>query len=180
MTNLVLCPSQQTSNKCMRGDTEANHMRLIADLIFDNLAKHKDINLYLVPPIHVGNDAQKLRKSVFWSNVFINQHGGEGYHLGLHSDAGKYATGASLLYRSDQGLKFGKPIIEELINLTPWKDVGIKKRLDLHELNNTIAYAAILEVSFHDNANEAKWIHDNLKLIADKATTGIIKAVEVG
>jgi N-acetylmuramoyl-L-alanine amidase len=113
------------------------------------------------------------------SNSFIKKNGGSGYHFALHSDAGGYATGASLLYKSGEGLKFSTPIIEEVMKLTPWNDVGIKARNDLYELNKTLAYAALLEVSFHDSSKESSWIHDNMKPIADTLTRGVIRGLGV-
>jgi N-acetylmuramoyl-L-alanine amidase len=62
-----------------------------------------------------------------------------------------------------------------LADLTPTTDAGIRKRDDLGALNQTIAVAVILEVSFHDNLIEAKWIHDNPVPIDVRISNGFYK-----
>jgi N-acetylmuramoyl-L-alanine amidase len=175
--NLVLSPSQQYENKCKMGDVEADHMRKITEYIYSNLQSEPRLNVYLVPKSNKERDAARLRDAVHMSNAFIKKNGGEGYHLALHSDAGAYATGASMLYKSQEGLQFGIPIIDEIMQLTPWKDVGFKARNDLYELNKTLAYAALMEISFHDSSKEGKWIHENMKPIADTITRGILRGL---
>jgi N-acetylmuramoyl-L-alanine amidase len=49
----------------------------------------------------------------------------------------------------------------------------------LWELKKTQATAVILEVSFHDNLEEAKWIHHNKQIIADVITGGIFKGLHI-
>ncbi|MCH5248713.1 MAG: N-acetylmuramoyl-L-alanine amidase [Lachnospiraceae bacterium] len=41
------------------------------------------------------------------------------------------------------------------------------------ELNGVTATATLLEVAFHDNAEDAKWIVDKMDQIADAIVTGI-------
>lgn len=177
--NLVISPSQQYENPCKQGDTEADHTRKIANMVYDNLSKNKGLNVFLVPRSNKTRDAARLRDAVAMSNKFIKENGGQGYHFALHSDAGAYATGASLLYKSESGLKFGTPIIEEIMQLTPWPDVGIKRRNDLYELNKTLAYTALLEISFHDNVRESRWLHQNMDLIAKTISRGILRGLGV-
>jgi N-acetylmuramoyl-L-alanine amidase len=175
--NLVISPSQQFENHCKMGDTEADHTRKIATMIYKNLSKIPSINLFLVPVSNKERDTARLRDAVSMSNDFIKQNGGTGYHFAIHTDAGGYATGASLLYKSEEGKKFGTPIIENIMQLTPWNDVGLKVRNGLYELNKTLAYAALIEISFHDSSKEARWIHENMQTIADVITDGILKGL---
>lgn len=177
MINLVISPSQQLDNKCKAGDWEADHCREIATMIYDILKTDNRLNVFLVPVSIRERDAARLRDAVDMSNIFIKRNGGSGYHFALHSDGGAYATGASLLYKSEEGKSFGLPILEEIKQLTPWPDVGLRVRNDLYELNKTLAWAALLEISFHDNQKEAKWIHDNKPVIADKIALGILKGL---
>jgi N-acetylmuramoyl-L-alanine amidase len=173
MINLVIASSQQDANKCVMGDTEADHMYSICKALYDLVSPDKRLNVYLVPRLK-GTDTEDLRESTRLSNEFIKANG-PGYHLELHSDAGAYAKGASGLYVSENGRKFVTPIMEELMKLTPWPDVGIRKRTDLYALNQTTAVAGLIEVSFHDNPEEAKWIHENTKQIALAIMTGMYK-----
>ena len=87
MINLVIVSSQQDANKCVIGDTEANHMYPIAKALYDMVSPDKRFNTYLVPRL-TGTDTEDLRESTRLSNVFIKANGRTGYHLELHSDAG--------------------------------------------------------------------------------------------
>lgn len=173
MKNLVIAYSQQRQNKCRMGDTEHDHMYLIAQALYLFLKPYNELNLYLIPPQNTGSDSGNLRAATQLSNEFIKKYG-PGYHIELHSDAGAYAKGASGLYYSDAGKKFINPIMEKLKALTPWGDVGIRQHKELYALKNTKAIAGLIEVSFHDNLQEAKWIHDNIQIIAETIGKGIL------
>jgi hypothetical protein len=124
-----------------------------------------------------GSDTENLIRCVELSNEFIANNGSEGYHLALHSDGGHYATGASGLYLTENGKNFITPVFNQISALTPWEDVGILYRSDLYELNKTIAYAGLIEVSFHDIMEEAVWIHTKVNEIADAIASGIYIAL---
>jgi hypothetical protein len=175
MINLVIAYSQQRQNKCKMGDAEHEHCYKIAQELYNLLKPDTRFNLYLIPVQNTGNDTNNLKESVRLSNNFISKYG-SGYHLEIHTDAGGYATGASGLYYSENGKKFLTPILNEITALTPWSDVGLRERKDLYALKNTKAIAGLIELSFHDNSTEAKWIHDNIQLIAAKLRDGIYKS----
>lgn len=179
-TNIVLAYSQQYNNKCAIGDTEADHMYPIAKALSDILRQDKRLNVYLIPQQHTGTDNGNLKASIMLSNGFIKANGGKGFHLEVHSDAynGK-GQGASALYLSDAGLAFITPIYNELSAITPTPDRGIIKRTDLGALNQTLAVAGILEVSFHDEAKQAKFIHDNAVFIAATLAVGTYKSLKL-
>jgi N-acetylmuramoyl-L-alanine amidase len=170
--NLVVSPSQQRGLGCLMGDSEQDHMYPIGVLVADEMALDPHFKVYLIPKLE-GQDNDNLIEAVRLSNEFIMSNDGTGYHLALHSDGGHYATGASGLYLSAEGQRFITPIFNKVSDLTPWPDVGLRRRTDLYELNNTVAYAGLLEVSFHDIAREAAWIHQSQKLIASTIVDGI-------
>jgi N-acetylmuramoyl-L-alanine amidase len=174
MINLVISRSQQPGNRCAEGDTEQDHMGLIADALFDILSQDNRFNLYNIPKL-TGGDTDNLYKLVDLSNEFINNNGGAGYHLSLHSDGGYKGSGVSGFYYSETGKAFGKPIYDEMCSLTPWSDMSFTQRTGLYELKVTNAVAFLLEVSFHDQSEQAKWIHANIKLIAQTIAKGIYK-----
>lgn len=167
MINLVIAYSQQRTNKCYNGDTEQNHMESIAGTLCDILREDKRFNVFLIPQQNTGTDSGNLKASIALSNKFIRANGGKGYHIELHSDAGG-GRGATGLYASEAGKKMVSALMEELPEVTPYEsDEGrIRKRTDLGALNQTKAVAGIIEVSFHDRLNEAKWIHENSISIA--------------
>ena len=161
-TNLVIAYSQQSHNACKMGDTEQAHMYTIAGLLYDILREDKRLNVLLIPRQNTGTDNGNLKASIALSNKFIRANGGKGYHVELHSDAGG-GRGAVGLYVSEAGKKLVAALMDELPEITPdANDEGrIRLRTDLGALNQTVAVAGIIEVSFHDKVDEAKWIHEN-------------------
>ncbi len=170
MVNIVVAYSQQRGNRCIMGDTEHDHMYSIAKALYDDLSNR--FNTYLIPPQNLGSDNANLKESIRLSNAFISKYGG-GYHIELHSDGGYDGSGASAFYYSESGRKFITPIYEAMSRLTPWKDMAIKERRNLLALRGTKAISGLLEVSFHDKPNEAKWIHDNIHTIAKTISKAI-------
>lgn len=175
MINLVISYSQQANNKCKEGDTEQDHMHAIAKALYGILSYDKRLNTYLIPRQNTGTDLGNLKASIKLSNAFIKANGGKGFHIELHSDAGGYAKGCSALYKSEAGKKLATYLYNELADLTPTTDAGIRKRDDLGALNQTLAVANIIEVSFHDNAAEARWLHEEFNSIAVRLANGIYK-----
>lgn len=178
MINLVIAHSQQHNNHCAVGDTEQDHMTLIAEEIYNLLSSDKRFNLLLIPKLNVGTDNENLKKSIALSNEFIVKNGG-GCHLEFHSDAGYSAHGVSGLYKTPAGRDLITPIVKELMALTPWNDVGIKQREDLGALNQTKAVAGIIEVAFHDKKDDATWIHQHIKDIVKAIVTGTYKSFNI-
>lgn len=161
MSNLVIAYSQQKTNACKMGDTEADHMYTIAKSLHAILSQDKRLNVYLVPQQNTGTDNGNLKASIALSNKFIRKNGGKGYHIELHSDAGG-GRGAVGLYKSETGKRMVSALMDALDDITPAADDNrIRQRTDLGALNQTVAYAGIIEVSFHDKPDEAKWIHEN-------------------
>jgi len=170
--NVVVAYSQQRTNKCVMGDTEHDHMYTIANSLYAILSQDKRLNVYLVPPQNTGTDSGNLKASIKLSNAFIKANGGKGYHIELHSDAGS-GKGAVGLYVSEGGKRLVSAIMEALDDITPASDDDrIRKRTDLGALNQTIAVSGIIEVSFHDKVDEAKWIHENTVPIAVSTAYG--------
>jgi hypothetical protein len=148
----------------------------ITTKVYNILKPDSRLNVFQIP-LKQGTDTQNLIDTVNISNDFILSNGGFGYHLGLHSDGGAYATGASGLHVSEGGQNWITPIFEEVSAITPWNDIGVRQRTGLWELNQTEAIAGILEVSFHDILEEATWIHNSMDLIAEAIAKGIYRGI---
>jgi N-acetylmuramoyl-L-alanine amidase len=171
--NIIISPSQQAYNKCAMGDSEQDHTYLIAENVARSLAEY-NANVLLVPKL-TGNEAEKLTQVVQISNNFVQMFPGlPSFHLDIHTDAGYNGQGASGFYMSEAGKSFILKIFREVSNLTPWSDSSIFYR-DLYVLRNTIAFAGLIEISFHDNVEQAKWIHKNIDSIARAICKGIIQ-----
>lgn len=100
-------------------------------------------------------------------------------HVAIHSNATAdkigTARGCEVWYRegSREGERLAKSIYDRLSVLTPANDRGIKPTTRLFELNHTTAPAAIIEVGFHNNPEDAQWIVNNEDAIADAIAEGI-------
>jgi hypothetical protein len=164
-------------NACVMGDSEANHCRLIAEKMVDIL-KGYECNVWLVPQVE-GDEVTTLQKVVNSSNYFVKSNPADmSYHLDIHTDGGYAGSGSSGFYMSEGGKAFIQKIHKEISLITPWAD-GLVSQRNLVVLRETMAVAGLIEISFHDRLNEAKWIHDNLDLIANSAVKGIIKAADI-
>lgn len=176
LINVVVAYSQQAHNACKMGDTEQEHMQSIAKSLHAILSQDKRLNVYLVPQQNTGTDNGNLKASIALSNKFIRTNGGKGYHIELHSDAGG-GKGAVGLYVSEGGKRLVSALMDDLPEVTPYEnDEGrIRKRTDLGALNQTVAVAGIIEVSFHDRPDEARWVHENGTSIAVAIAHGFYK-----
>lgn len=166
---ICISPSSQDHNECAVGDVEQNHMRAIGEKLNLLLSNDSRFEPYLLPILE-GDEYSRLYQAVKQSNDL-----GVDYHLCLHSDGGYEGSGASGRYMSTGGLNFGKPIFDAMCELTPWSDMSLQQTNGLYELRNTNAVAFLLEVSFHDNAEQAAWIHNNADSIAETIYKGICK-----
>ena len=87
------------------------------------------------------------------------------------------------------GYEFAKRLYIELSKITPSSDRGITKGEDyfgegkhLYETAYTTAPAALVEIAFHDNKEDAAWIIGNMPLIAEalaKAVYAVLPIPEV-
>lgn len=175
MINIVLSPSQQSWNKCAAGDTEKDHTWEIAKRSADLLRQYK-CNVCLIPKID-GDEKYTLNQVVIISNNFIQSFGGNGFHIDIHTDAGG-GKGCSGFYMSDAGKGFITQIWREVSKLTPWGDREVSFRT-LKVLMDTVATAGLIELSFHDDLEQAKWIHLNMDALAQAIVKGIVQATGI-
>lgn len=178
MINIVVSRSQQPGNKCVVGDCEQDHMGIIANKLALLLINDGRFNVFNIPELDLGTN-ENLYEIVRISDEFIDNNGGDGYHIALHSDGGYEGHGASAFYFSDSGLCFIKPVYEAMCKLTPWNDMNLRAWSGLYELRNTKAIAGLIEVSFHDKLKEAQWIHNNFDAIAKTIYNGIVRGVDL-
>lgn len=91
------------------------------------------------------------------------------FHLAIHSNAGnKTARGCEVLIYQNGGERerMAQIIYDKLSAITPTADRGIKVNPALTELKLTDAPACLVEIAFHDNAEDATFIMENIKKIA--------------
>jgi hypothetical protein len=171
MKNIVLSCSQQAWNKCVLGDSEQDHTYEIAKAI-DSFLQAYECNTFVIPK-QVGTENETLNKVVSLSNAFIAANKDTSYHLDIHSDGGYAGSGASGFYMSEAGKSFIQKIHKAVSALTPWGDGDVSKR-NLYVLRETDAIAGLIEISFHDQLVQAKWIHQNINLIGNVIGKAIV------
>lgn len=176
--SVYLSPSIQEGN-IGYGDygTEEKRMNEVCDVTQKHLFRHgltvfrnrPDMTLKQVvadsnakdPTIHFAIHSNAFNGKVRGSEIYCHRFGGEGERL------------ARLVY-------------DELESITPTKGRGIKEGKDhfgpgkpLYELSATVAPAALIEVAFHDQPDDAKWILENIEPIGIAIAKGILKYFDI-
>lgn len=163
---VYISPSTQEKNMTALGTTEEYMMHLIADELVQLL---QDSGLM----VYRGKKEQTLQQMVAESNRLKVDA-----HIAIHSNAtgtNEKARGCEVFHypSSTKGIKLANYIYEYIEALTPTADRGVKTSNVYYELVYTNAPAVIIEVDFHDNHEGAKWIMDNIYLIAEAIAQGI-------
>lgn len=96
------------------------------------------------------------------------------YHFAIHSNAG--GGKGSEIFVSNNSYDFGQAILNSLNKILPYKSRGVKDGIasSLYEIKNSKAQAALIEILFHDEINQATFIMDNYQQIAKVMFEGII------
>jgi N-acetylmuramoyl-L-alanine amidase len=167
--SVYLSPSTQERNVGVSGyGTEEKRMNEIADIIKKVLQKHR-------LKVYRNNPRWDLRRVVEDSNLKKPD-----LHLAIHSNAGGGSGCEIFVYSAgSKGEKVAKVIYQEIEQITPTKDRGIKYNPALYELKKTNAPAVLVEIGFHDNERDAVWIIDNIEKIGTTIASGIIKYFEI-
>ncbi|MDR1805414.1 MAG: N-acetylmuramoyl-L-alanine amidase [Clostridium sp.] len=169
MPSVFLSPSTQSYNEYITGGTEKEHMQRLADAM--------EPFLDLAGIAYARNDPDgDVRKSVEMSNA-----GDYDLHLALHSNAapeghaGEYSGPLVLYNPNDQkGERFAELEAQALADIYPQHGkVLLRPATNLYELRETKAPTAFVEVAYHDNPEDAKWIEEATVAIADHLTQGL-------
>ena len=170
MTDVIISPSSQTANQYAGGgtgvaDSEHRHMRDIAPMLDDLLVRN-------------GIDSKILWDTDLATRIRQSNANPPLLHFALHSNAGGTAYGASCWVHR-KGTKsevMAREIHSTLMALTPWPDLGVIA-YNHYETRETLAYAVIAEVAFHDKTEPAEWIRTHKRDIAVALARGIINAL---
>lgn len=166
---VYLSPSLQEWNKgIVDYGTEEERMNQIADVV-ERILKSKGYD------VRRNNPENTLSQTVAESNKI-----GPAVHVAIHSNAsgpsGKGKGPEIYANRPDtSGDRLAKAIYSEIEKIYPNKEDGrgVLYTKNLYEVIRTLAPAALLEVAFHDNEQDAKWIMDNIEPIGQAIATGI-------
>ena len=97
-------------------------------------------------------------------------------HLPIHTNGfdGTVAGLRIMVYKKGgEAEKIAKAIMATLAPITPGTSDGISAQPQLYEIKNSDALCVYIEVGFHDNAEEARWIIDHTQDIAVAIAKGL-------
>lgn len=110
-------------------------------------------------------------------------------HFAIHSNAGSGNNRGCEVYChkfGGSGEKLARAVYSEIEPITPSSDRGVKegcnhygKGKPLYELAYTSAPAALIEIAYHDNKDDAVWIINNIEVIGTVIAKGILKYFDI-
>jgi len=162
---VYLNPSVQTwNNYVLNLGTEAEHMNNIAHYMYEDLKAYEFLD------VKANFDYLSLSDSVKESNTFKAD-----IHFAIHSNAGG-GSGSEILTKGNQN--FAKTMYDGFMELGNFKRRGVKDGSSLYEIKNSKAQdKALIELLFHDNETEARYIVNNEKEIAHKLADTLVDYV---
>jgi N-acetylmuramoyl-L-alanine amidase len=179
---IFISPSAQEENSCKYGDNERDHCRLIGIELLTILNRDNRFVGGLCS-ILTGSTNTKLNLAVQKSDEFMTANGGNidgqsSYHVCIHTNAGGGSGCAGFYSGSGKGYRATKAVLARLNDISPWNQNDFREWAGLFEMR-TIASTVYLEVNFHDNLDQAKWIHNNVKIIAAQIYKGLCDAESI-
>ncbi len=169
MPTIFLSPSTQQFNPYITGGNEELWMNRLADEMVPYLTS-SGIQYTRNDPNGTAADAIRL-----------SNQGNYDLHLGLHSNAappsqsGEY-RGIFVYYYpgSAKGMRAARIIGNNLKKIYPIPDnVRIESNTTIGEVRLPKAPSVFLEIGYHDNADDATWVTNNLNLIAQNIASSL-------
>lgn len=169
MPDVYLSPSTQDYNPYIIGGSEKYYMNLLADAMEPYLSS-SGISYGRNDPN--GNAAAAVARG---------NRGNYRLYLALHSNAAPeiyegMLRGPDVYYypTSAQGKRAAEIIANGLREIYPEPElVNTRSSTELLELRRSKAPAAYLELAYHDNEQDARWIADNIDAIAENLVISI-------
>lgn len=163
---IYISPSSQPANTYAVGNTnEQEQCRKIA------AALEKELD-------RCGFNSKAGLSGTMYTRVAESNKMGADLHLPIHTNAcdGKVAGLRIFVYKKGgEAEKIAKAIDAELAPITPGTSDGISVQSGLYEVKNSNAICVYIEVGFHDNKEEAKWIIEHTNDIAVAIAKGLCK-----
>lgn len=162
---LYLNPSVQYTNSYASNlGNEGTIMNEISNILEDLLVEHTNIEIY---------SNNKLPGLALVDSVNESNNIAVDYHLALHSNAGG-GKGSEGWY-TKSSYNFTKSIIDSLQEILPYPTRGLKDgSKNLYELKNTTANACLIEILFHDDENQAKFLVNHEQEVAEAIYDGVV------
>ncbi len=172
--SVYLSPSTQEKNIGVRNyGTEEKMMNKVADVTERVLKGH-------------GLTVHRNKPEMLLAQVVTDSNNKKpDIHFAIHSNASNGKARGCEVYChkfGGEGEKLARAIYAELSPLTPTSDRGVMEGYNfygsgkhMYELAKTIAPAALIEIAFHDNAEDAEWITYNIEEIGLALAKGVLK-----
>lgn len=163
MPNIYLSPSLQEYNEFLNGGSEEYYMNLIADAMEPFLEAN-------------GIDFTRNRPDMSLGQVINESNSGDyDLHLAIHSNAAPenlsgQLMGPDIYYfeGSVEGQRFAEVLADNFREIYPNAElVNVVPTTTLRELRRTNAPSTLIEVAYHDNAEDEAWIKENIDLIGE-------------
>ncbi|MBQ5398105.1 MAG: N-acetylmuramoyl-L-alanine amidase [Ruminococcus sp.] len=175
MPNIYLSPSLQEWNPYVDGGNEEYYMNLVADAMEPYL-RASGISFTRNSP------DMSLRQAINQSNM-----GNYDLHLAIHSNASGESSagrnrGVEVYYypTSEKGQDFAETLATNFSELYPNPEkVRTIPTTSLGELRLTRTPAALIEVAYHDNLDDARFIRDNINAIARNLSKSVADTLGV-
>lgn len=161
---IYISPSSQPANTYAVGNTnEQEQCRKIG------AALEKELN-------RRGFTAKAGLSGTMYTRVKASNDMGADLHLPIHTNGfdGKVAGLRIMISkRGGEAEQIAKAIMNRLAPITPGKSDGISTPSGIYEINSSKAICVYIEVGFHDNPEEAKWIIEHTNEIAIAIADGL-------
>lgn len=173
-----LSPSTQEKNIGVGNyGTEEKRMNQVADVTEKVLKQH-------------GFVVYRNKPEMTLAQVVADSNGKKpDIHFAIHSNAGSGNNRGCEVYChkfGGSGEKLVRAVYSEIEPNTPSRDRGVKegcnhygKGKPLYELEYTAAPAALIEIAYHDNKDDAVWIINNIEVIGTVIAKGILKYFDI-
>lgn len=165
MPRIYISPSSQEHNSgIVPYGIEETEMNQIADILIPLL--NKDGRFVVdrnTPDMDVNQMAAASNK--FGADLHLPIHGNAGGGVGTEVYA--YGPGTN-------SERFATCLYNQIAPLSPGKDRGVKFNKGLCEVGDAVnATSALIELGFHDNAQDAAWMHNSHQQIAEGLYKGV-------
>lgn len=175
---IYLSPSTQEKNIGVANyGTEEKRMNQVADVTEKVLKQHGFVVYRNKPEMtldQVVTDSNSKKPDI---------------HFAIHSNASSGNSRGCEVYChkfGGDGEKLARAVYSEIEPNTPSSDRGVKEGCNhygmgkpLYELAYTSAPAALIEIAYHDNKDDAVWIINNIEVIGTVIAKGILKYFDI-
>jgi N-acetylmuramoyl-L-alanine amidase len=172
--SVYLSPSTQEKNIGVEGyKTEEIRMNQVCD-VTEKILKNHGVTVYRNSP-----------KMSLGEVVRDSNNRNADIHFAFHSNAyNRKSRGCEIFcFRyGGEGEKLSKVVYKKIAAITPTGDRGVKegynfygKGKHMYEVAYTKMPASLIEVAFHDNPDDAKWIMENIEKIGIEIAKGILE-----